>query len=64
MAKSHTDQLRSDLAEIRRSVEEFRRDLGLISDSGEVTVTHSVKRHRGGALRAFRNSRRNKTPLV
>ena len=57
---NHSDQLRSDLAEIRRSVEEFRRELGL---NGSAEVTHSVKRRRGGALRAFRASRR-RAPLA
>jgi hypothetical protein len=64
MDKSHTNQLRNDLAEIRRSVDEFRRELGLIGENGEMKVTHSVKRRRSGALRAFRSSRRSKTPVA
>jgi hypothetical protein len=61
MATNHSDALRRDLAEIRRSVDEFRRELGL-SGHADLTVTHSVKRRRGGALRAFRSSR--KAPLA
>jgi hypothetical protein len=64
MAKSHTDHLRDDLAEIRRSVDEFRRELGMLADTGDFKVTHTVKRSRGGALRAFRSSRRSKTPIA
>jgi hypothetical protein len=63
MATNHSDALRRDLAEIRRSVDEFRRELGLDGNSAPDTVTHSVKRNRGGALRAFRASRR-KAPLA
>ncbi len=63
MAKSHTEHLRDDLAEIRRSVDEFRHELSLLAGTGDFTVTHTVKRRRSGALRAFRSSRR-KTPAA
>jgi hypothetical protein len=56
MAQSTTKQLRRDLAEIRKHVEECRRDLGI--GNGE-PVRPSVKRGGFfGALRAPRQARR------
>jgi hypothetical protein len=60
MADMHTDQLRSELAEIRRQIEACRRDLGL---GGSADGANRGARRRGGLLRTLRSPRRQ-TPLV
>ena len=60
MAKSHTEQVRSDLAEIRKHVEQCRRELGI--DDAPRTV-RALKGRRGGLLRGLRAPRRQ-APLA
>jgi hypothetical protein len=57
MADNHTDQIRSELAEIRRHVEACRRDLGLGA------AAQRPARRRSGLLRALRTPRRQ-APLA
>jgi hypothetical protein len=57
MADRHTDQLRSELAEIRRHVEACRRDLGIGA------AAQRPVRRRSGLLRALRTPRRH-APLA
>jgi hypothetical protein len=61
MADSHTDQLRSELAEIRLHVEACRRDLG-IGPAAQAGARRPTRR-RSGLLRALRSPRRH-APLA
>jgi hypothetical protein len=58
MAQSQIDLLRQDLSEIRRGVEEFRRELGIGSDgNGTSSARRTGVRRSGGLLRALRSPR-------
>jgi hypothetical protein len=57
MAQSHTDQLRQDLNEIRKSVETCRRELGVGEHTSDARRTGP--RRSGGLLRAFRGPRQH-----
>ena len=57
MADNPTDQLRSELAEIRRHIEACRRDLGIGG------AAQRPARRRSGLLRALRTPRRH-APLA
>jgi hypothetical protein len=60
MADSQTDQLRSELAEIRRHIEACRRDLGI--GTARAGARRPARR-RTGLLRALRTPRRH-APLA